>query len=79
MRFIYTSKGMSKVWGARYLSKNTAFPLMPTKVEIKFKEYCALKICMIIYAFDFKEHCSLRGTDENKAMCNLILRNEVFM
>jgi len=50
------------------------------KLKNKFKEeHCAIKICMIFYAFVIKEHCSLRGTNENETMSNLILRNEVFM
>lgn len=49
------------------------------KLKKKFKEHCAIKICMIFYAFDFKEHCSLRGINDNEAKSNIILRNEVFM
>ena len=49
------------------------------KLKNKFKERSAIKICMIFYAFDFKEHCSLRGINDNEAMSILILRNEIFM
>jgi len=29
------------------------------KLKNKFKENCAVKICMIFYAFDFKEQCRI--------------------
>jgi hypothetical protein len=49
------------------------------KLKNKFKEHCSIKICMIFYAFDFKEHSSLRGINDSEAISTLNLRNEVFM
>ena len=43
------------------------------KLKDKFKEDCAMKICMIFYTFGFKEHCSLRGINDNEAMSILTL------